>query len=49
VRKSQSVHASGHVDVGQDDPDILSALKECDGVICTAGFDHTEACFLQKG
>jgi hypothetical protein len=49
VRKSQSVHASRHIDVGKDDPDVLLTLEDCNGLVCSAGFEHTKACFLQKG
>ena len=32
--KRQTVHASWHIDVREDDPDVLSGFEQRDGLVC---------------
>jgi hypothetical protein len=40
----QTVHAPGHIDVREDNLDVLSSFEERDGFIGIASFNRIEPC-----
>ena len=46
--KLQPVHAPRHIDVGEDDLNVLPGFEERDGLISAASLQRIEACFFQK-
>ena len=46
--KRQTVHAPGHIDVCEDDLDVLLVFEEHNGLISAASLQRIEPCFFQK-
>ena len=42
-REAETIHGPGHVDIGEDNPDVVRDFEDCDGLVGVARLEDVEA------